>query len=66
MRFLTVGEFSRIIAVPQRTIARWVRDGFIAPVKAARGKGDRNLFGVVDVLAVALARDLRRRGFSLH
>jgi DNA-binding transcriptional MerR regulator len=51
--------------VPQ-TLNRWVELGIITPTRAGHGKGNRHIFALRDVLAIALARDLRRRGFGLR
>lgn len=42
-----------------------VAGGLVTPAICGHGKGGRHFFSAVDLLAIALARDLRRRGFSL-
>jgi DNA-binding transcriptional MerR regulator len=65
MRLVTAGQICRVLAIERRTLDRWITDGIVTPALPSPGKGGRHLFSAVDLLAVALARDLRRRGFSL-
>jgi DNA-binding transcriptional MerR regulator len=65
MRLRNVGEFASAVGVHPRAVERWVSHGIVCPSIRQTRKGGRHLFSPVDVLAVALARELRIRGFRL-
>lgn len=61
-RIFSTGEVCQLAQVIPQTLCRWVDEGTIKPLRVGRGRGNRHLFSVRDVLAVALAAELRRRG----
>ncbi|NLF71668.1 MAG: MerR family transcriptional regulator [Candidatus Anammoximicrobium sp.] len=63
---LSTGEVCRVLGVGPAVICRWLELGIIRPARRGHGKGNQHIYSLRDVLAIALARDLRRRGFSLR
>lgn len=48
-------EIAAALDVPVDTLASWVKGGFVIPgVRAAKGRGDSNLFGLEDAYRAAL------------
>src|SRR5687767_8382776 len=64
-RLVGTGECCRVLGVTRKTVSEWVKMGIIKPAQAANHKGERHLFTIAQVLAMALARDLKLRGFRL-
>lgn len=63
-RFLTSGQVQRVLGISARQLARWIRDG-IVPTIHGRGKGQHHHFQFTEVFAIAIGRDLCRRGLSV-
>lgn len=63
-RFVSSRGICRILGVNQDTIHRWLALGILKPIKTPYGRGYRNRFSLLTVLAFAVGRDLRKRGFS--
>jgi DNA-binding transcriptional MerR regulator len=60
-------EASRIAGVSLRQIHYWDERGFIRPsVKAAQGRGSKQLYSFHDLLCLKVMKDLRHRGLSLR
>lgn len=62
---VTSQDVCRIIGIGIRDLDRWVRLGAIRPMRVGGGPGSHHSFDLLDVVAVAVCRHLRQRGFSL-
>ena len=62
---LNGGEVCRLLGLSEKQLSRWIHAGAIHPERMARGPGDVHIFTLPGVLGVALATDLRPRGFAL-
>jgi len=63
---ISTGDIVRVLSINARRLDRWVNDGLLTPVRIGDGRGSRFGYTLSDVLAVAVAIELRRRGFSLN
>src|SRR4051794_3308742 len=61
----TSGQVMRITGLSYRTLDHWARTGFIAPtVAAASGTGTERLYSIKDIVALRVARKLRKQGIT--
>ena len=58
-------QVARLLNVTMKTIQEWVGMGIAKPAHIGEGRRSRYAFDAMDVLSIALARDLRSRGYSL-
>jgi hypothetical protein len=68
---LTAGQVCDVLGEPDRplhfqTLNDWIRKGIVRPLVSRKGSGNHRLFGVIEVLAVAMLRGLHASGFSLR
>lgn len=60
-------DASRITTVPYQTIDYWDRTGFISPsITKADGRGTERRYTFNDLIALRLARELRKAGASMQ
>jgi hypothetical protein len=64
-QFLTSGEICDLLAIPQDTLHSWVRQGIVWPAIPPSGKGNRCMFSLVQVWAIAIGRGMRAEGFEV-
>ncbi len=57
----SIGVAASLTGLPPATIRRWVRAGFVSPVRAANGW---RMFSWQDIEVLRRARDLSRRGLG--
>jgi hypothetical protein len=67
---LTAGQVCDVLGEPGRplpfqTLNDWVKKGIVRPLVNRQGRGNHRLFGIVEVLAIAMLRGLHAAGFSL-
>lgn len=59
------GEASEISGVPLRVVQDYTSRGLVQPPSSTGEKGGRNLYGRVELVQLAFAKDLASKGFSL-
>jgi DNA-binding transcriptional MerR regulator len=61
----SLGEVAEILAIPETRVKNWTigRPLKIRPLRAARGTGSRNLYGLHDMHRIAIANQLHKNGF---
>jgi DNA-binding transcriptional MerR regulator len=60
-------EAARYAAVPYQTVDFWARSGFITPsLAAANGRGSDRRYSFDDLIALGVARELRKEGASMQ
>lgn len=60
-------QAAKIIGVPYRTLDHWARTSVISPsVAEAQGTGTERKYSFADLVALSVARELRKTGISLQ
>lgn len=60
-------QAAKIVGVPYRTLDHWARTSVISPsVAEAKGTGTERSYSFTDLVALCVARDLRKAGISLQ
>src|ERR1051325_3166802 len=60
-------EASSVSGVPYKTVDYWAKTGFIVPsIAAARGSGTERRYSFDDLVALRVARQLRKEGASMQ
>lgn len=60
-------QAAKIVGVPYRTLDHWARTSVIGPsVAEAQGTGTERRYSFADLVALCVARDLRKAGISLQ
>jgi DNA-binding transcriptional MerR regulator len=63
----STAEAAQIAGLPPRTIDYWARTGFIAPsIADATGRGTERKYAFDDLVALRVARGLRKAGISMQ
>jgi DNA-binding transcriptional MerR regulator len=64
--FSTV-EAAKVAGLPPRTVDYWAKTGFIAPsIADATGRGTEREYSFDDLVALCVARGLRKAGISMQ
>lgn len=60
-------QAAKIVGIPYRTLDHWARTSVISPsVAEAKGTGTERRYSFTDLVALCVARDLRKAGISLQ
>jgi len=60
-------QAAKIVGVPYRTLDHWARTSVVSPsVAKAKGTGTERRYSFTDLIALCVARDLRKGGISLQ
>jgi DNA-binding transcriptional MerR regulator len=60
-------EAAQIAGLPYRTVDYWATTGFVVPsISDAEGRGTERKYAFDDLVALRIARDLRKKGISLQ
>ena len=62
--YVTSPTVAQATGVNIATVSKWVKIGVLKPTVRANGQGTCHYFQQWDILPVAVARDLRRKGHS--
>ncbi len=65
MVLLSTSETARMLGISERQVQNWIKDGIVNTLRKGQGRGNHHLLDLMSVLAIACARDSRRRGLSL-
>lgn len=66
MRGFTAFQVGEIAGVNRKTLHHWAKTGSLPPsVQSAQGTGTRRRYSFSELVAVRVARELRKAGFSL-
>ena len=65
MRLHRTTEVAKALGVTRRTVTMWESRGVLRAIRIGNPNVRHFAFGEIEILAAALARDLRRRGFKL-
>lgn len=65
MVLLATSEAARMLGVSDRQVQNWIKNGIVKTLRKGRGRGNHHLLDLMSVLAIACARDCRRRGMTL-
>jgi hypothetical protein len=72
MHLLSAGEVCRVLGTASgepfsmKTLDNWCRDGVVTPIVNRGGHGNHRIFGVMEVLAIAIGRGMVASGFTLQ
>lgn len=63
----STGKVARLSGLPYGTLNYWAKSGFIQPsIAQAEGTGSVRLYDFTDLVALKLAKELRKAGISLQ
>jgi DNA-binding transcriptional MerR regulator len=64
---LTTSQAARLAGLPYATVDYWDRTGFLSPsLVQANGKGSDRVYSFADLVALRVARELRKGGMSFQ